>query len=332
MLRRPGEARTDLWRPSRTLERTVIALLLTPIACLLLFALALLFWGHHRSASFFALLIAALALSAAVGWPIAARLRSQLSSIRKQRDALYQEILRLSKAAGLGEVASSIAHDLNNPLAIIREEAGWIRDLMAGEDPQGEHTREEITNSLQQIEAQIDRSRQITLRLLAWGRDTSSASEGVDVNLLLNKTLYLIESELQATNVNVKKAFASGDPRVWGSVPELRQVFLNIMKNAVDAMAPHGGTLTLATQLGPGEVHVTISDTGPGIPPAAIEHVFEPFFTTKPPGEGTGLGLPISKWIVEKLGGRIEIESAEGSGAAFHLRLPALDSNRTQPC
>jgi two-component system NtrC family sensor kinase len=289
----------------------------------MLFALAVLFWGPHRSAAFFIPLVTALAISTALGWPLAANLRRQLTALARQRDAFYEELLRLSKAASLGEVASSIAHDLNNPLAIMREEAGWIQDLMKGGDLQGAHTQAEIDNSLQQIDIQIERSREITMRLLQWGRDSAPQTQSVDVNLLLNKTLYLLESELQTAGVKVVKDLSPGLAQVRGGAPELRQVFLNLMKNALDAMRGRGGTLTLVTRSEPGGVRIEITDTGHGIPAAAVEHIFEPFFTTKSASEGTGLGLPISRWIVEKLGGRVEVESREGAGTSFHVTLPA---------
>ncbi len=317
-----GGAKASLWEPSRLLRRSILALLLTPPACLVFLGLAIFFWGPDRSEAFFVPLLAALILSTALGWPLAAKLRRQLAALARQRDAFYQELLRLSKSASLGEVASSIAHDLNNPLAIMREEAGWIQDLMKGGDLQGSHTQTEIANSLQQIDIQIERSREITRRLLQWGRDSAPRTETVDINLLLNKTLYLLESELESAGVKVAKDLPPDLPPVGGGAPELRQVFLNLMKNALDAMKASGGTLTLATRADAAGLTITIADTGPGIPSSSLDHIFEPFYTTKPAGEGTGLGLPISRWIVEKLGGTIGVESKEGSGTSFHVTLP----------
>ncbi len=312
-----------VWEPSRFLRRTILELLFIPPICLLLFSLGVLFWGPHRSAAFFVTLLVALAISTALGWPIAVKLKRQLVALKRQRDAFYQEILHLSKAAGLGEVASGVAHDINNPLAIIREEAGWIDDLMKGGDLQEAHLRAEVLSSLQQIDFQVGRSREITRRLLHWGRDSSTRVEAVDVNQLLSKTLYLLEGELQATNVQVVRDFSPESPPVSGETAELRQVFLNLMKNSLDAMKEGGGTLTLTTRPRDRGVRVTIADTGPGIPPSVVSHMYEPFFTTKPDGEGTGLGLPISRWIVEKLDGSMEVETREGAGTAFHVTLPA---------
>jgi len=121
----------------------------------------------------------------------------------------------------------------------------------------------------------------------------------------------------------VAKDLSPGLPQVRGGAPELRQVSLNLMKNALDAMKSNGGTLSLVTRGEPAGVKLEITDTGQGIPAAVMERIFEPFFTTKPASEGTGLGLPISRWIVEKLGGRVEVESIEGAGTSFFVTLPA---------
>lgn len=306
----------------RPLRRAILGLLLAPSACLALLAGGLLLLPPSSAAVRLALLAGALGLALSLGALLAYRLTLRLSAIERQRDAFYQEFLRLSKVASLGEVASSIAHDLNNPLAIMHEEAGWIQDLLRQSGPPPEAARAEIANSVEQIEIQIRRSREITQRLLHWARETEPASEALDVNLLLSKTLYLLESDLQAAQVRVVKAFSPDLPLVHGSAPELRQVFLNLMKNAVDAMKGTGGTLTLSTGKESDEVRVSITDTGPGIGAGEVEHLFEPFVSTKPEGEGTGLGLPISRWIVKRLGGRVEVESEPGQGSTFHVVLP----------
>jgi two-component system NtrC family sensor kinase len=307
----------------RPLRRTLFGLLAAPPLCLVLAAGAILLWEPASLALKAALLAGALFASLAVGTLYALRLSRRLCAVERERDAFYQEFLRLSKVASLGEVASSIAHDLNNPLAIMHEEAGWVQDLLRQAEASPEASRAEIANSVEQIEVQIRRSREITQRLLHWARETEPKPEALDVNLLLGKTLYLLESDLQSAQVKVVKAFSPDLPLVHGSAPEVRQVLLNLMKNAVDAMKGSGGTLTLSTAKGPSEVRISVTDTGPGIDAEQVERVFEPFFSTKPEGEGTGLGLPISRWIVGRLGGRIEVESQPGQGSTFRVVLPA---------
>ncbi len=266
---------------------------------------------------------AALAAAAGVGLALSRR----FDRLESQRDAFYAELTRLSKVASLGEVSSGIAHDLNNPLAVMNEEAGWIADLLRGEENGSAHTRDEILNSVDQIQVQIRRSRDIVRRVLNWARDADEEAGAVDLNALLDKTLYLLESDLQTANVRVVRRLEADLPPVAAGAVELRQVLINLMKNALDAMEG-GGTLTLTTErTGDGSVLAAISDTGRGIPADQVPRLFEPFFTTKPEGRGTGLGLSISSWIVRKLGGRIDVASAVGRGSTFTVTLPAAPAS-----
>ncbi len=272
-------------------------------------------------------IVAGLVAAAAVGLALSKR----FARLESQRDAFYAELTRLSKVASLGEVSSGIAHDLNNPLAVMNEEAGWITDLLsaAGEDPA--HTREEILNSVDQIQVQIRRSRDIVRRVLNWARDAGEEAGTVDLNALLDKTLYLLESDLQTADVRVVRRFAEDLPPVAAATAELMQVLVNIMKNALDAMEDGGGTLTLMTERADdGSVRAAISDTGRGIPADQTSRLFDPFFTTKPEGRGTGLGLSISSWIVRKLGGRIDVASTIGQGSTFTVTLPAAPASATR--
>ncbi len=291
-------------------------------ACLLLFASGVWLLNATRVITFAALLLAVLLLYGILVWPFWVLRRRRMSKLEQERDAFYQELLRNSKAAGLGEMASSIAHDINNPLAIMHEEAGWIEDLLRKPEAKNQSTLDEIANSAAQIEIQIRRSRDITSRILNWTRESGGPASQTDANLLFNKTLYLLEGDLQASGVKVVKSFAEGLPPVRGAACEWQQVFLNLMKNALDAMRPSGGVLTLSTRDAGAWVRATVGDTGRGIPPGDLARIFDPFFTTKPPGEGTGLGLPISRWIAEKQGGKIEVECLLGQGTAFHVFAP----------
>jgi len=305
-------------------RRLVLALTLTSsLFLLLLTALAL---KRTPAASWLVLSLAAsgVAASAIMGALAVDRLSRKLSEIEDQRDAFFEELTRLSKVSSLGEVSSSIAHDLNNPLAILNEEAGWLSDLLGGAGGSDEAAvRREMANSVEQIQAQIRRGREISRRILNWARETEGAGGRVDLNELLTKTLYLLESDMAEVRVQVVRRFAADLPNVAGSVAELRQVFLNLTKNALDSMRGRGGTLTLATVRLGESARVSVSDTGTGIPEGNLARIFEPFFTTKPGDRGTGLGLSISSYIVKKLGGTIEVESRLGEGTTFHVTLPA---------
>ncbi len=303
--------------------RLISALACTAIACLL--AALVLSIATRESSRWIAVAIAAgLAAGAVVAVGAGRGIARARAGLDRQRDALYRELLRLAKPASLGEIAFSIAHDLNNPLAIINEEAGWLLDLLGRSTLDQESTRHEFTGSLSEIAGQVRRSSEITGRLLEWARDQDRRAdvEGIDVNAVLTSTLHLLERDLRRTKVHVVRRLEAELPRIGGSSSDLGQVFLHLMKNALDAMKGVEGTLAVSTERTGPSVCVRVSDTGPGIAPEDRESIFEPFFTTKADGEGTGLGLSISAWIVRQAGGRIEIESAPGSGATFRVVLP----------
>jgi two-component system NtrC family sensor kinase len=313
--------------------RNLVLLSATAPAFVLVLAFLSLWFVRSQTARWtvFALFFLGLVLGAGLAALAIGRLSRRMAEIERQRDGFYQELSRLTKVASLGEVSSSIAHDLNNPLAIMNEEAGWCKDLLegVGGEANPESVKQEFANSVEQILIQIARSREITRRILNWARDTDEKGATVDLNGLLSKTLYLLESDMQTMQVKVVKDLAPALPQASGSQSELRQVFLNLMKNALDAMRPAGGILTITTRpTGDGGSAVTIGDTGPGIPPEVLPRLFEPFFTTKPEGKGTGLGLSISHYIVRKLGGRLEVSSEPGRGSAFTVTLPAPGTPR----
>jgi two-component system NtrC family sensor kinase len=270
-----------------------------------------------------ALALLGLLASAGAAALVTRHLAARFAALARERDAFCEEFARLSKSASLGQIASSIAHDLNNPLAIMNEEAGWLSDLLDRGGLDRAADREEFRTSVAQIRQQIRRASEFTRRLLDWTRTIGPPGGVVDLEALLTGTVYLLERDVSAGNVRIVREAAPEPPMALGSEAELRQVFLHLMKNAVDAMQPAGGTLTIATRRASDSVSVRVADTGPGIAPEVADRLFDPFVTTKPPGQGTGLGLAISRWIVERAGGRIEVERTPGAGAAFLVRLPA---------
>jgi two-component system, NtrC family, sensor kinase len=272
------------------------------------------------------LLLAGCAGSCGVAVLVTREISRRLLELERQREGLYQEFARLSRAASLGEIASGIAHDLNNPLAIMKEEAGWLLDLLKASSLDEEATRQEFAGSVAQITVQIDRASGVTRRLLHWARDVDRPTGVVDVNRLLTRVLYLLEDDLTTGNLRVVRNLRPDLPMAQGSEAELSQVFLHLIKNALDAMKGLAGTLTLSTEV-EGETIVTdITDTGAGIPPELLGRIFEPFFTTKPEGEGTGLGLSISSWVLQRAGGRLSVTSAPGLGSTFRVVLRPASS------
>lgn len=318
--------------PHRGLRRLLAALGILPLPFLILLGFLALHGGGRRPAPVFAAVLLGGLASAGAAWLAARRISRRLEEVERQRDSFFEELSRLSRVSSLGQVSSSIAHDLNNPLAILNEEAGWLSDLLSGvAGGDGRAVREEMTSSVAQIQEQVRRAREICRRILNWARETEGAAGRVDLNEAVVKALHLLEGEMGGRPVRVQRSLAPGLAPVPGTVAEVRQVILHLAKNALDAMGKEGGTLSLTTRSSEGRVILSVGDTGPGIPREHLERIFEPFFTTKPEGQGTGLGLSISLYIVKKLGGTLEVESRPGEGTVFHVVLPAVRDAGAQP-
>jgi len=236
----------------------------------------------------------------------------------REKEMMNEQIIEAGKLASVGELAAGIAHEINNPVAIMVEEAGWIEDLLEEdgtcEDPA------EVRRALKQIKDQGVRCKQITHKLLSFARKTDPELRKVQLNELIDEVVALSEQRVKYSNVKLTLNLAQHLPEVHVSPSEFEQVFL--VNNAVDAMIPDGGTLEIITRVDGRHVVVDVADTGQGIPKANLARIFDPFFTTKPVGKGTGLGLSICYGIIKKMDGEISVNSAVGLGTTFHVRLP----------
>ncbi len=245
--------------------------------------------------------------------------------IRAEREkaTLDASLTQSSKMAALGKLAAGVAHEVNNPLAIIMEKAGWMRDLLSEEDIKASPNFQEFEDAVAKIEFHVRRAKDVTHRLLGFARRMEPTQEDIDVNMLLDQTKSFLENEAGFRGITFHSDYQKDLPRIESDTSQLQQVFLNIMDNAIDAIDKNG-SITVTTRAAPetGEVVITIADTGKGMPKEALEKIFDPFFTTKKVGEGTGLGLTISYSIIKKLGGRIDVQSEEGHGTAFQITLP----------
>jgi two-component system NtrC family sensor kinase len=234
-------------------------------------------------------------------------------------------VVQSSKMAALGKLAAGIAHEINNPLAIIGEKAGWMKDLLDKEDVRSSENFQEFADCITKIERQVDRSRTITHRLLRFGRRMEPTTEElVDVNRILAETITFLENEAMYRDIKITTEYEDRLPQVTTESAQLQQVFLNIINNAIDAVGK-GGAISIKTSYQASNVNnlvIEIADNGPGIPKEILGKIFDPFFTTKSPQEGTGLGLSISYSIMEKLGGRIAVASEENKGTTFTITLP----------
>ncbi len=224
--------------------------------------------------------------------------------------------------ASLADLAAGIAHEINNPLAIILEAAGWIGDLLGKEgSPPGDNV-EEIRRALRQITTQGGRCRDITRNLLTFARRGSGQLQDFDLNGLVAEVVEPIRRRAQPKRVEIAVHADPALPAARLSAAEMQQLLTNLLTNAIDALQPDGGRVEVSTRHAATELELSVSDTGPGIPDRVLPRIFEPFFTTKPVGKGTGLGLAVCAGIVSGLGGSIGVETAPGRGTTFRVRLP----------
>lgn len=241
---------------------------------------------------------------------------------RKQA-MLDAEFLQSSKMAALGKLAAGVAHEVNNPLMLIRENAGWMKDLLAEENPATMRNHKELSTAADKIEMHVDRAKGVTHRMLGLARRLEPLQDDVCVNLLTEQTIKFLETEALHRNITIVKELTPDLPSITTDATQIQQVLLNILDNAIDAVG-RDGTITIRTGASAdrSEVFVSVTDTGEGIPPELLTRIFDPFYTTKKVGEGTGLGLAICHSLLEKLGGHIHAVSAPGQGATFTVTLP----------
>ena len=246
---------------------------------------------------------------------------TQLAKERHEAE-LSGQLVHAAKLASVGELAAGIAHEINNPLAIIAEEVGVIRDSL---DPSLDEAADEpldLPDHLGAIHEAVFRCRDITRKLLTFVRQTEVRVEPHDIHEILDDVLdVMLGNELAISNVVVERQYDRRIPEIPTDRNQLAQVFVNLVKNAIDAM-PGGGTLTVLSLLRENRAAVVIKDTGHGMRPDHLEKLFVPFFTTKEPGRGTGLGLSVSYSIIQSFGGAFYVDSALGKGSTFTVEIP----------
>jgi len=258
---------------------------------------------------------------ATITWAATNRLLRRAQATDESRKELKSQLFHAAKLVAVGELAGGVAHEINNPLAIISSECGVIRDLL---DPQFglECTPEKIRQELDYIDEAVFRARDITQKLLNFVRKSEPRLAPTDINRLLEEVICgLKERELSVSDIQVVRDFDPLLPKLKVDPDQMRQVFLNIINNAGDAIV-NSGTITLATRLNENDVRISITDTGKGMTSDQMSRIFNPFYTTKEVGKGTGLGLSISLSIVQAMGGQIEVQSMPGAGSCFTVVLP----------
>ena len=244
----------------------------------------------------------------------------------KQKEAdfrakMEQQMIATERLASLGTLAAGVAHEINNPLAIIRESAGWMKSILNKEELADMPRKSDFEMALGKIEKGVERAKRITLQLLGSVKQTDSTLSEVDLKELMDETVDLLHKEAANKDIEIVQLIDPSLRTIWTDPYKLRQVLINLITNAVHATGP-GGKITATLEPVGDRVALTIKDTGRGIPREHLKKIFEPFFSTKPPGEGTGLGLFVTRNIIEKLGGEMDVESQLGQGTRFCIRLP----------
>lgn len=275
-------------------------------------------WTTLRS-DLILLFVTSVALILSVAFGLTDLLVRRMRASDERRIAAFVQMEHTQKLSSIGRLAAGVAHEINNPLAIINEKAGLAADLMelAKDFPE----RDRFRGLVDAILRSVERCRSITHRLLGFSRRMDVNIEQLDVNDVLKETMSFLEQEALHRSITTSVSLDQAMPRIASDRGQLQQVFLNILNNAFAAV-PDGGSVTLTTWLrDPDTVGVSIKDNGKGMSDEVLRHIFEPFFTTKKTS-GTGLGMFITYGIIRRLGGDIAVQSKEGAGTTVTVFLP----------
>jgi len=237
----------------------------------------------------------------------------------RRRELAIREMQHSHRLSSIGRLAAGVAHEINNPMAIINEKAGLMKDFI--EYTPNFPDKEKFLGPVSAIIQAVERCRNITHRLLGFARRMDVEIQILDVNEIVTEVVGFLEKEAMYRNIKLGLHLAKDLPRIASDRGQLQQVFLNILNNAFAAVSD-GGTVSVATfEKDIDTIGLTFQDNGHGMSEETLKHIFEPFFTTKK-GTGTGLGLSITYGIVKKLGGDIEVHSKRGTGTRFTIYLP----------
>ncbi len=240
-----------------------------------------------------------------------------------EQKKLQMGLLQSEKMAAIGQLAAGVAHEIRNPLNIISSSIYYLKEVLPTQQQRDDLTAQDgnIKDHLKIIQEEIRRCQRIITQLLDFSHKAKSEVDQCDLNKLIDETLSLVGKELEVNKIKVVKVFHTFPP-LYLNTDDIKQVLLNLILNARDAM-PAGGTLRIVTRFSPPDaVELVVSDTGHGIPQKEISKLFLPFYTTKEPGMGTGLGLYAVHSAIKRANGSIKVDSSVGKGTTFTIILP----------
>jgi signal transduction histidine kinase len=244
------------------------------------------------------------------------------------KEQIKQQMVVAERLVALGTMASGVAHEINNPLAVIQDSAGWLEQILEKPEMQAMPRKDDFKKGLERIDKAVKRAGKITQQLLQAVKTQTTEmvdpSTFVEVNLkqLSEEAITLVEPEAALKNITIKLETPEPDPSAWTDPMQLLQVLLNLLSNSIQA-TDNGGQVLVRLDTSLEEAKILVRDTGCGIPKENISRVFEPFFTTKEADQGTGMGLYVSWGIITGLGGLISVESEVNKGTAFTITVPA---------
>jgi signal transduction histidine kinase len=246
---------------------------------------------------------------------------TELKSAEQEREKLRQleaDLAHINRVSTLGEMAASLAHEIKQPIAAAITSANSCIEWLAHEPPDLDRARAAAAR----IDKYGNRAVEIIDRIRSLYKKSPPQRELVDVNGIIQEMLTLLKGEADRYSVATRTELAAEPPEIMADRVQLQQVFMNLMLNAIEAMKDSGGELTVKSQLQDGQLQFSVSDTGVGLPKEKMDQIFSAFFTTKP--QGSGMGLAISRSIVESHGGRLQATANDGRGATFYFTLPTV--------
>ncbi|MBU8849066.1 MAG: GHKL domain-containing protein, partial [Desulfobacterales bacterium] len=239
---------------------------------------------------------------------------------------LEKKMIDTDRLASLGTMSTGIAHEINNPLAIINESAGFIKQVLNSAEMVKYSQKDILIMAAEKIEKSIKRARNITHQLLGHVKKPDTKLSEVNLKALLYETFGLLKKDIRDKQINIHWQIDKNKNVIWSDPYQIRQVLMNLLSNAVHAL-PQTGSITLSTDEIEKDIILEIKDNGVGIPKENLGRIFDPFFTTKSFNEGTGLGLFVVHKILLNLNGKIDVTSKVGEGTCFQIRLPKCNKS-----
>jgi two-component system NtrC family sensor kinase len=287
-----------------------------------------------RSASYLIVLITIIGGTAIIGiaFYLTDRIVRRMEKMDEDKEQLGGQLIRASRLAELGEMATGFAHEINNPLQVIKSEHSLIEAILSELKEAGElkasEPLSELEDSMNQIDLQISRCSGITQSILKFGRQSEPVFQNIELKNFIPEITEMVEKKASVNGIELKQEISEDTPPVHGDPGQLQQVLLNLYNNAIDAITARHGSEGGEMVIGAGpkennKVNIFVRDNGAGISPENQKKIFSPFFTTKPVGKGTGLGLSVCHGIIDSMNGFMEVESEMGVGTTFTISLPA---------